>query len=111
VVYARNYWRSIAVSMLTLTRRYWAFKNSQSMDGLPGMKRGVETAKREDVKPIKKMVGPYAKALYDGQKKNSRSVSMRYLVLLTLLSFFMGVSAAVLGSPQLGYLQMEGLRS
>ncbi|KAL2073630.1 hypothetical protein VTL71DRAFT_10956 [Oculimacula yallundae] len=40
--------------------KYWAYKNSYSMDGLPGLRRGVETSKRENVVPIKKMVGSYA---------------------------------------------------
>jgi hypothetical protein len=30
------------------------------MDGLPGMQRGLHTAVTDHVKPIKKMVGPYA---------------------------------------------------
>lgn len=40
--------------------RYWAAKNAWSMDGLPGMKRGLETGRKEDVRPVKKMVGPFA---------------------------------------------------
>lgn len=39
---------------------YWAFKSQYSIDGLPGMKRAVQTAIEENVKPIKKMVGPAA---------------------------------------------------
>ncbi|KAF2221845.1 hypothetical protein BDZ85DRAFT_168763, partial [Elsinoe ampelina] len=41
--------------------RYWALKNSYSMDGLPGMKRGQAALQVEkDVVPLKKMVGPLA---------------------------------------------------
>ncbi|KAI1641527.1 hypothetical protein F4809DRAFT_587106 [Biscogniauxia mediterranea] len=40
--------------------RYWAHKNAWSMDGLPGMPRGLVAAKKHSVAPIKKMVGPLA---------------------------------------------------
>ncbi|PVH76198.1 hypothetical protein DL98DRAFT_574523 [Cadophora sp. DSE1049] len=70
--------------------KYWAFKNSESMDGLPGMRRGVETAKRENVKPIKKMVGPYA--LETRPRYNSTRSDFSQIVVV-LLAFFMGVAA------------------
>jgi len=70
---------------------YWAFKNSESMDGLPGMRRGVETAKNNNVTPITKMVG--AAAL-----KTPRNVSNRLSstspVVIALLSFFAGLAVA-----------------
>ena len=40
-------------------QRYWAWKNSYSVDGLPGLQRGVKTQKSEDVEPLKKMVGKH----------------------------------------------------
>ncbi|KAI0602808.1 hypothetical protein F4775DRAFT_535816, partial [Biscogniauxia sp. FL1348] len=40
--------------------RYWAHKNAWSMDGLPGMPRGLVAAKKYSVEPVKKMVGPLA---------------------------------------------------
>lgn len=36
--------------------RYWAYKNAWSIDGLPGMAKGIETGARENVEPITKMV-------------------------------------------------------
>ena len=36
--------------------RYWAYKSAWSMDGLPGMQRGLDTGAREAVEPIVKMV-------------------------------------------------------
>lgn len=36
--------------------RYWAYKNAWSIDGLPGMKRGLDCGMRELVAPIEKMV-------------------------------------------------------
>ncbi|KAL2266841.1 hypothetical protein VTJ83DRAFT_4118 [Remersonia thermophila] len=44
--------------------RYWALKNSYSMDGLPGMRIGLETAKQEHIIPNPKMVGPLAPRAY-----------------------------------------------
>jgi hypothetical protein len=64
--------------------RYWAFKNSESMDGLPGMRRGVETAKREDVKPIKKMVGPYGEIVNRMKARRANTVSVWYLIIVAL---------------------------
>ena len=37
--------------------RYWAYKNAKSVDGLPGLARGVEIARRDRVAPIEKFVG------------------------------------------------------
>ncbi len=63
------------------------------MDGLPAMRRAVETAKREDVKPMKKMVGPYAGLLADVRSSNAKTVPIWYLAIVALLSFSMGLSA------------------
>lgn len=71
--------------------RYWAYKNSESMDGLPGMRRGVETAKREKVAPIKKLVG--AAALTETPKTSSKFKSASP-ALVALLSFFCGMVVA-----------------
>jgi hypothetical protein len=40
--------------------RYWAYKNAWSMDGLPGMRRGLKAGKEFSVVPIEKMVGKMA---------------------------------------------------
>ncbi|KAI2462918.1 hypothetical protein F4781DRAFT_437966 [Annulohypoxylon bovei var. microspora] len=40
--------------------RYWALKNAWSMDGLPGMPRGLKAGRLYAIKPAKKMVGPLA---------------------------------------------------
>ncbi|KAI0893986.1 hypothetical protein F4806DRAFT_126669 [Annulohypoxylon nitens] len=40
--------------------RYWALKNAWSMDGLPGMQRGLKAGRVYAIKPVKKMVGPLA---------------------------------------------------
>lgn len=46
--------------------RYWAFKNQRSLDGLPGLVRGVEAARRDGVVPIRKFVG--LRECYGGSK-------------------------------------------
>jgi hypothetical protein len=58
------------------------------MDGLPGLRRGVETAKREDVKPIKKMVGPFAPT---SAKKSANRLASTSPVFVALSSFFVGM--------------------
>lgn len=54
------------------------------MDGLPGMKRGVETGKTDGVKPIKKMVGQYAPV--NGPRLAKKVYSSEHLILVAFLS-------------------------
>ncbi len=70
------------------------------MDGLPGMHRAISTAKRDNVKPMKKMVGPLPPVKIPWQ------VPTVNLVSLALLSFFMGIVATALAGMHLGYLQI-----
>jgi len=72
--------------------RYWAYKNSESMDGLPGLRRGVVTARREGVEPIKKMVGKAALV----PKKSVKGLGAVSPVLVGLVGFLMGVVVAIL---------------
>jgi hypothetical protein len=74
------------MSMLTHFR-YWAHKNALSMDGLPGMRRGEEIAKRENVMPIKKMVGPLAPKKYVSPYGG---VQPEFVVLAVVISFLLG---------------------
>ncbi|KAB5557852.1 hypothetical protein GE09DRAFT_88828 [Coniochaeta sp. 2T2.1] len=69
--------------------RYWAFKNAYSIDGLPGMKKGLEVGKKEKVEPIKKMVGPLAPRL---NRTGGAGVSVATVVVIALLSLLLGVS-------------------
>ncbi|KAI0972063.1 pyridoxamine phosphate oxidase family protein [Xylaria arbuscula] len=64
--------------------RYWALKNAWSMDGLPGMKRGLKAGKELSVEPIKKMVGKFA--VKNGVMANGeRHVAYIVIALLTVL--------------------------
>lgn len=72
--------------------RYWAYKNAYSMDGLPGMQRGLLTAKEEKVAPIVKMIGPLAPVNRDAY---GAGMSSPQILLVVLLSFLMGVMAAL----------------
>ena len=64
--------------------RYWAFKNAWSMDGLPGLQRGVRTAIADSVKPIKKMVGPFAPM--NGPRRPQKVFTLADIILVALLS-------------------------
>ncbi|KIW22765.1 uncharacterized protein PV07_11031 [Cladophialophora immunda] len=68
--------------------RYWAHKNAWSMDGLPGLQRGVKTALTDDVKPIKKMVGPYAPPSNGGgrSRRPTGAFAPGHLILVAILS-------------------------
>ncbi|EMC96671.1 hypothetical protein BAUCODRAFT_57857, partial [Baudoinia panamericana UAMH 10762] len=66
--------------------RYWAYKNAWSMDGLPGMRRGLDAAKTEGVAPIVKMVGPLAAK----HSRNRQSVEVSYVMLIAVAAFILG---------------------
>jgi hypothetical protein len=57
------------------------------MDGLPGMQRGQEAAKRENITPIKKMVGPLAPKKY---VIPYGGVQTEFVVLAAVVSFLLG---------------------
>lgn len=58
------------------------------------MQRGVEAAKTYDVKPMKKMVGPYAPEARQNPRTNL--VSLNYVVFVAISCFFMGIMVALL---------------
>ena len=67
------------------------------MDGLPGMRRGVETARKENVKPIKKMVGPYKEMVNMLRHQRAKTVPASWnLVIIALSSFCLGIVAMLL---------------
>jgi len=72
------------------------------------MQRGVETAKKVDIKPIKKMVGAPAALLQSMRSQSDRPISMSRLVLAVLSSFSMGIIATLLVLLQTGFLQFWG---
>lgn len=79
--------------------KYWAYKNAWSVDGLPGMKRGVEAAGTYGVEPIKKMVGPVGERLAYARKGTGgrRDFTLEQLVLAVLAALVVGAMAAVHG--------------
>lgn len=64
------------------------------MDGLPAMKRGLEVGKQENVKPIKKMVGPLAPK--NGAHNAVDSFSLQQVVIIFVVAFIAGVMATSL---------------
>ncbi|KAI7274727.1 hypothetical protein KC345_g6894 [Hortaea werneckii] len=74
--------------------RYWAYKNAWSMDGLPGLRRGLAAGKREKVAPIQKMVGPLAPTAY----RNSQGFSVGEVIIIALLSLVAGILIATYAS-------------
>jgi hypothetical protein len=63
------------------------------MDGLPGMKKGLEVGKRENVAPIKKMVGPLAPARYH----SVGNYSLEHLIVVAVLFLLLGYTMAHVG--------------
>ncbi len=72
---------------------YWAYKSAWSMDGLPGMKRGLAAAKTLRVKPISKMKGPLAPTKYQAGLR----FSGLQVVLVALACFLVGLAVASYG--------------
>lgn len=91
-----------------LVDRYWAYKNAWSMDGLPGMERGLETGAKEHVEPIHKMIGPHAPAAPFGPQSYKLTAHLRHqllkldraqvqltsVLLIALVAFVLGVLVA-----------------
>lgn len=48
-------------SMLTTIK--WAYKSQWSIDGLPGMQRGLDASAKYGVEPLVKMVSPLETAI------------------------------------------------
>ncbi len=69
---------------------YWAYKSAWSIDGMPGMKRGLTAAKTHKVAPLKKMVGPLAPTRYH----SGLGFSVLQMLLIALLSFLIGLTVA-----------------
>jgi hypothetical protein len=83
--------------------RYWAYKNAWSMDGMPGMKRGVKAGKEHKVTPMEKMVGPLAKVKY-----RNGSVSVEWVVLIAVMAFLLGTVVMMYAGEMLGSLKQQG---
>lgn len=66
------------------------------MDGLPGMKRGVETGRTDAVKPIKKMVGPLAPAVIGVPRRAKQVYTAGHLILAALLSSLLTAAVLIL---------------
>ncbi|KAF3760825.1 hypothetical protein M406DRAFT_358352 [Cryphonectria parasitica EP155] len=60
--------------------RYWAQKNSWSMDGLPALHVAQKTMVQEKIQPSKKMVGPRAPSQY----QNANRFGLEHLILVAL---------------------------
>ncbi|KZM27436.1 uncharacterized protein EKO05_0010734 [Ascochyta rabiei] len=79
--------------------RYWAWKSARSIDGMPGMKRGVEFAEKNGVAPLKKWKGDYApggpKAWGRAGSKGVDAQVVVVVVLVLLLGIFIGGVLAV----------------
>ncbi|KAF2676166.1 hypothetical protein K458DRAFT_447629 [Lentithecium fluviatile CBS 122367] len=71
--------------------RYWAYKSQLSIDGLPGMKRGYDFAQKNNVAPLKKMIGKYAPAA----PRTTHQITPAHLILVAILSVIIGIAAAV----------------
>jgi hypothetical protein len=88
--------------------RYWAWKSQLSIDGLPGMKRGVEYAKKHNVAPLKKMKGKWAPK--EPRTVKNTDPALVFLVLLLGIVIGGALSLSVVTPERLLALQRkEGL--
>jgi hypothetical protein len=85
--------------------RYWAFKNAWSVDGLPATKVGLETAKKENIKPIKKFVGvdDVSKDMGRGRHGNGKFVlGNEHLAIVAIVNLVLGLLLGLYGAGLLG---------
>jgi hypothetical protein len=66
------------------------------MDGLPGMKRGLVAAKKENVVPIKKMIGPFAPEQM--RRLRTQSYTLEHIILVAMICFLLGIGMVLYGS-------------
>ena len=89
--------------------RYWAWKSARSVDGMPGMKRGVEYAEKHAVAPLKKWKGDYApggpKAWRDRRVRENADKVLVFLVLLLGIVIGGALSLSVVTPERLEMLQ------
>lgn len=71
--------RRVCANVMT---RYWALKNSWSMDGLPALHVAQKAMVREKIEPLKKMVGPFAPTHY----QNGNKFGVEHLILVALVT-------------------------
>ncbi|KAI1437003.1 pyridoxamine phosphate oxidase family protein [Xylaria sp. CBS 124048] len=71
--------------------RYWAFKNAYSIDGLPGLRRGLEAGKKYSIAPMKKMAGKMIP-----KNGDATNVSVGYIehIVIAILIVLVAVLAA-----------------
>ncbi|KAG8169131.1 hypothetical protein KVR01_001880 [Diaporthe batatas] len=62
--------------------RYWALKNSWSMDGLPALHVAQKARKEHQIEPLKKMVGPLAPTHYH----NTHRFGLEHILLAVFLT-------------------------
>lgn len=75
---------------------YWSWKSQLSIDGLPGMKRGVDFAKKNGVKPLKKMVGRAGEqANRNADMYGKERIGVVHLLLVLILGAVIGGAAAL----------------
>lgn len=94
--------------MWTDQNRYWALKNSWSMDGLPGTNIGQKTMRSEKITPLKKMVGPLAPTRY--QNRNA-GFGIEHLILAAMLGALTTVLFVLYGADLADMLRGNGLAS
>jgi hypothetical protein len=79
--------------------RYWAYKNAWSIDNLPGMKRGLDAAQRDNIAPVKKMIGRTAPNI--NRKALTAREATPAMILVAFISFVLGGLVATYFSQQL----------
>lgn len=73
------------MSVLILFRnRYWALKNSYSMDGLPALHAAQKARVQDKIEPMRKMVGPLAPARY--HHEDGIRFGVQHLILAALVA-------------------------
>lgn len=90
---------------------YWAWKSARSVDGMPGMKRGVEYAEKNGVQPLKKFKGKYAPGgpLAWGTRGAGQGSERGLVLLVLLLGIVIGgvVSLSVVTPERVAMLQRK----
>jgi hypothetical protein len=90
--------------------RYWAWKSQRSVDGMPGMKRGVEGARKWGTAPLKKFVGKAgerARERASGTIEEREKITLVHLLAMLVLGMVIGGAASL---SFVGRVTVEGWR-
>lgn len=87
---------------------YWAWKNSLSIDRMPGMKAGLDYMKKANVQPLKKFKGPHAPTEYTGRASRA-GYGVLHLLVAAVIGALLAFVGMVYGAQMISVIEQTSL--